>query len=131
LYFLLRYLFFFLEFLNNLVEYFEVFKLKDSTGKYNKGNPEEDIPSILNQDKGSSSKPENSGLGTKGSVGKSIAEDLGNYELDSDSDSDSDYDYDPSKYDSSTEDESLKAKTQQNNDINSAIEITCLNLRQN
>ena len=89
------------EFIYFLLEYFEEFssgapaRLKDSIGKSNsQGNVAKDIPSILNQadNNGSPSEPKGSGSGTKGSGGKSIAEDWRNYQFDSDSDSDFDLD---------------------------------------
>ena len=100
---------FFKEFLYCLFEYFEEFKLKDSIGKSNKGNIPKDIPSILNQDKWFSSKPEDSGSGTKGSGGKSIAEDWGNYQFDSDSD----YGSDSFKHQDNSTDEAFKTETQE------------------
>jgi hypothetical protein len=79
------------EFIYFLFEYFEDFKLKDTIGKSNsKGSIAKDIPSILNQDNGSSNKPEDSGSasasgsgaqaeasgsGTQPSEGQSIADD--------------------------------------------------------
>lgn len=97
---------FFKEFIYFLFEYFEDLKLKDSIGKSNsKGSIAKNIPSILNQDNGSSNKPEDSGSGaqasgsgtqgsgSQGSEDKSIADDLRNYQYDSDSDSDRDYSY--------------------------------------
>jgi hypothetical protein len=90
---------FFKEFIYFLIEYFEDLKLKDSIGKSNsKGSIAKNIPSILNKDDGSSNKPEDSGSGaqasgsgTQPSDGKSIADDLGNYQYDSDSDFDYSY----------------------------------------
>ena len=111
---------FFKEFLYFLFEYFEEFKLKDSIGKYNKGNIPEDIPSNLNQDNGSSSKPEDSGSGTKGSGGKSIAEDLGNYAYDSDSDFD--YGSDSWKHQDNSTDKPIETETQEKQkDISAAV----------
>ena len=63
------------EFVNFLFEYFGDFKLKDSIGKFNKGNITEDIPSILNQDNGSSNKPEDSVLAKKRNSEESSDED--------------------------------------------------------
>ena len=64
------------EFVNFLFEYFGDFKLKDSIGKFNKGNITEDIPSILNQDNGSSNKPEDSVLAKKRNSEESSDEDV-------------------------------------------------------
>lgn len=111
---------FFKEFIYFLFEYFEDLKLKDSIGKSNsKGSIAENIPSILNQDNGSSNKPEDSGSGaqasgsgTQGSVAqgsedKSIVDDWRNYQYDSDSD----FDYDYWKQQDNTKSESLKSET--------------------
>ena len=125
---------FFKEFIYFLFEYFEDFKLKDLIGKSNKGNITEDIPSILNQDNGSSNKPGYSGSGAQASgsgtqasgsgaqasgsgtqasgsgtqaadpEGRSIADDYRNYQWDSDSDYDNWKDEDDTRSESNEED---------------------------